>query len=100
MKIPFSIKLFFAASWPWLILCMLCIGIFKFLKYMVLGLAEVTVDCIEDLARYRLMFNYSWYFKRMSIWYEGKRWHYAAYKTEDKEPIELKDGEETNNNEQ
>lgn len=100
MEIPFSIKLFFLASWPWLILCMLCIGIFKFLKNMVLGIAEVTVDCVDDLFRYRLMFNYSWYLKQMSIWYKGKRWHYVAYETQIKEPIELKDDKENNNEQQ
>ena len=100
MKIPFSIKLFFLASWPWLILCMLSIGIFKFFKHMVLGIAEVTVDCVEDLAHYRLMLNYSWYLKQMSIWYKGKHWYYATSETKNKEPIELKDDKEKTNNEQ
>lgn len=65
---------------------------------MVLGIAEVTVDCLEDLARYRLMLNYSWYLKQMSIWYKGKRWYYVAHETQNKEPIELKDDKETTNN--
>lgn len=67
---------------------------------MVLGIAEVTVDCVDDLFRYRLMFNYSWYLKQMSIWYKGKRWHYVAYETQIKEPIELKDYKENNNEQQ
>ena len=100
MKIPFRIRLFFAAAWPWLILCMICIGIFKFFKNMVLGIAEVTVDCVEDLTRYRLMLNYSWYLNQMSIWYKGKRWYYVSYETQNKEPIELKDDKETTDNEQ
>lgn len=79
---------------------MLSIGIFKFFKHMVLGIAEVTVDCVEDLAHYRLMLNYSWYLKQMSIWYKGKHWYYATSETKNKEPIELKDDKEKTNNEQ
>lgn len=67
---------------------------------MVLGIAEVTVDCVEDLLRYRLIFNCSWYLKQMSIWYKEKHWYYATSETKNKEPIELKDDKEKTNNEQ